>query len=283
MTEEKKSGRKRYIFIVSDATGQTCERVVDAALRQFTTTEVIKKNETHVRTLSRIEDIIDEAASVDGIVVYTLVSPLARTKISEFGRYAGVPTVDLLGPLLTRFSDLLEVSPMALPGLDRQLDEAYFKRIESIDFTIKHDDGLRMATIDQAEAVLLGVSRTTKTPVSIYMSYRGWKVANIPLLHNQPLPKELNNIDRRRVFALTVKPARLLLTRMERQRNLQNVDLGTYTDPEQVKEEVASALKLYRDYGCPVIDVTYKSIEETSTDIMRMIYAQTGIKKGNIH
>lgn len=281
--ENIKSGRKRHIFIVSDASGQTAERVVDAALRQFKTTEVVKKVIPHVRTQNKIQEVIDEAAEVDGVVIFTLVSPSARQEITEMGRYQGVPTIDLLGPLLTRFSDLLEISPLAQPGLDRQLDDDYFKRIESIDFTIKHDDGLRMNTLDQAEIVLLGVSRTTKTPVSIYLSYRGWKVANIPVLHNQPLPQELAAIDRGRMVALTVKPSRLQLIRMERQRHLQNVDLGDYTDPEQVKEEVTYALQLYRDLGCSVVDVTYKSIEETSTDVMRIVYANTGIKKGKIY
>jgi regulator of PEP synthase PpsR (kinase-PPPase family) len=281
--ENIKSGRKRHIFIVSDASGQTAERVVDAALRQFKTTEVVKRVIPHVRTQNKIQEVIDEAAEVDGVVIFTLVSPSARQEITEMGRYQGVPTIDLLGPLLTRFSDLLEISPLAQPGLDRQLDDDYFKRIESIDFTIKHDDGLRMNTLDQAEIVLLGVSRTTKTPVSIYLSYRGWKVANIPVLHNQPLPQELAAIDRGRMVALTVKPSRLQLIRMERQRHLQNVDLGDYTDPEQVKEEVTYALQLYRDLGCSVVDVTYKSIEETSTDVMRIVYANTGIKKGKIY
>lgn len=278
-----KNGRKRYIFIVSDASGQTCERMVDAALRQFKTTEVVKKLTPHVRSLPQIEAVIDEASKVDGVIFFTLVSPDARQKISELGRYEGVPTVDLLGPLLTRFSDLLEISPMAQPGLDRQLDDDYFKRIESIDYSIKHDDGLRLDTLNQAEIVLFGVSRTSKTPVSIYLSYRGWKVANIPIVHNQPLPPEVYNIDKKRVVALTVKPSRLQLIRMERKRNLNNVDLGDYTDPDQVKDEVTYALSLYRDYGCPLIDVTYKSIEETSTDVMRLIHAQTGIKKGKIY
>lgn len=285
MTDDsiKKNGRKRYIFIVSDASGQTGERVVDAALRQFKTTKVVKKVVPHVRSLPQIQQVIDEAAGVDGIVIFTLVSADARQKISDLGRYEGVPTIDLLGPLLTRFSDLLELSPMAMPGLDRQLDDDYFKRIESVDFTIKHDDGLRLDTLDKAEIVLFGVSRTSKTPVSIYLSYRGWKVANIPIIPGQPLPREVLGIEKQRVVALTINPSRLQMIRLERKRNLNNVDLGDYTQMDQVKDEVTYGLKLYRDFGCPVIDVTYKSIEETSTDVMRLIYSKTGDKKGKIY
>lgn len=273
--------RQRRIYIISDASGQTCERVVDAALRQFKTTRVVKKIVPWVRTSEEIQKWFDEAASVNGVIIYTFVAPEHRQQITELGRLAGVPVIDLLGPLLTRFSDLLEISPMAQPGLDKQLDDDYFKRIESIDFTIKHDDGQRLSSLNEAEIILLGVSRTTKTPVSIYLSYRGWKVSNIPIIDG--LPKELQDVDRRKVAALTVKPSRLVLIRLERQKYLKNVNLGEYTDPEQIEEEVSHSHRLYREYGCPIIDVTFKSIEETSTEVMRIIYAQTGLKKGKIH
>ncbi|MCP4213333.1 MAG: kinase/pyrophosphorylase [bacterium] len=282
MMENSNNGheRKRYVFLVSDATGKTCWRVVNAALKQFKATEVVKKNYANVRSLARIEEIMSEAASKDGIVIFTMVSPEARQKITELGRSNAVPTVDVMGPLLTRFSDLLELSPLAQPGLGRQLDGDYFKRIEALDYTIKHDDALRMATLDQAEIVLLGVSRTTKTPVSIYLSYRGWKVANIPIVYGQGLPKELKDVDPKRVVALTVKPTRLQLIRMERERHLTDKPLDNYTELERVQGEVKYGLGLYRDYGCPVLDVSYKSIEETSTEVMRIIYSNFHTKKG---
>ena len=272
----------RYIFIVSDATGKTCTRVVNAALRQFKTTDAKMEIVTFVRTRQQIDELIDRVAKVNGIIVHTMVSPEARQQISEQGRLKGVPTVDLLGPLLTRFSDLLEISPLAQPGLDRQLDDDYFRRIEAIDFTIKHDDSMGLSTLDQAEAVILGVSRTTKTPVSIYLSYRGWKVSNIPIILDYPIPAEVFEIDQRKVLALTVKPSRLQLIRLERQMRLKNAEMDNYTDAEIVKTEVNYALNLYRKYSYPVIDVSYKSIEETATDIMRIIYSRMGIKKGGI-
>lgn len=273
-------GNMRYIFIVSDATGKTCTRVVNAALRQFKTTEAKLEIVNFVRTQEQIDVLIDRVAKVNGIIVHTMVSPEARQHISELGRLKGVPTVDLLGPLLTRFSDLLEISPLAQPGLDRQLDDDYFRRIEAIDFTIKHDDSMGLSTLDQSEAVILGVSRTTKTPVSIYLSYRGWKVSNIPIILDYPLPSGVFEIDQRKVMALTVKPSRLQLIRLERQMRLKNAEMDNYTDAEIVKTEVNYALDLYRKYGYPVVDVTYKSIEETATDVMRIIYSRMGIKKG---
>ncbi|UCH93248.1 MAG: kinase/pyrophosphorylase [Candidatus Aminicenantes bacterium] len=271
---------KRYIFIVSDATGKTCTRVVNAALRQFKTTEAKLEIVNFIRTNEQIDELIDRVARVNGIVVHTMVSPEARQRMTEQGRLKGVPTVDLLGPLLTRFSDLLEISPLAQPGLDRQLDDDYFRRIEAIDFTIKHDDSMGLATLDQAEVVVLGVSRTTKTPVCIYLSYRGWKAANIPIIMDYPLPSEVFGIDQRKILALTVKPSRLQLIRLDRQLKLKNAEMENYTDPELVKAEVNYALDMYRKHGYPVVDVTYKSIEETATDVMRIIYSRMGIKKG---
>jgi len=278
----RKMGKRRFIFIVSDATGKTCTRVVNAALRQFKTTEAVLEIANFIHTTEQIDELINRVARVNGIIVHTMVSPEARERITELGRFKGVPTVDLLGPLLTRFSDLLEISPLAQPGLDRQLDNDYFRRIEAIDFTIKHDDSMGLSTIDQAEAVILGVSRTTKTPVSIYLSYRGWKVANIPIIKDYPYPEEVLNIDQRKVIGLTVKPSRLQLIRLERQRRLRNAEMDNYTDSEMVKTEVNYALDLYRRHGYPVVDVTYKSIEETATDVMRIIYSRMGVKKGSI-
>jgi [pyruvate, water dikinase]-phosphate phosphotransferase / [pyruvate, water dikinase] kinase len=280
--ENRKMGKKRFVFVVSDATGKTCTRVVHAALRQFKTTEVVMEIANFIRTNEQIDELIDRVAQVNGIIVHTMVSPEARQRISEQGRYKGVPTVDLLGPLLTRFSDLLEISPLAQPGLERQLDNDYFRRIEAIDYTIKHDDSMGLSTLDQAELVILGVSRTTKTPVSIYLSYRGWKVANIPIIMDYPLPCEVLAIDQRKIMALTVKPTRLHLLRLERQLKLRNAEMDNYTDPELVKSEVNYGLDLYQKHGYPVVDVTYKSIEETATDAMRIIYSRMGVKKGGM-
>lgn len=280
--EESPKYFKRYVFAISDATGKTCETVVQAALSQFKATRLILQTISNVRTLKQINDVVQKAMSVDGIIIYTMVSTELRQRLSELGRLHAVPTVDILGPVLTRFSDFLEISPLAQPGLFRQLDTDYFKRIEALDFTIKHDDGIGLKTIDQAEIVILGVSRTTKTPVSIYLSYRGWKVANIPVILDFKVPEELKDIDQDKIMGLTINPHRLHLIRMERKNRLQNCDLGGYTDPEQIKAEVNFSQRLYQDRGWPCVNVTHKSIEETATDIMRIMYAQKGKVKGKI-
>ena len=273
---------KRYVFAVSDATGRTCETVVLAALSQFKTTQIVLETLSNVRTPQQVHEVFTRAAAVNGVVIYTMASPGLRHEITELGRLNGVPTVDILGPVLTRLSDLLEISPLAKPGLFHQLDQDYFQRIEAVDFTIQHDDGRRLETIGKAEIVLLGVSRASKTPVSIYLSYRGWKVANVPILLGEEPPAELEAVDPKRIVALTIQPKRLEAIRRERQIKLQAGDGSAYVDPEAIRREALFALRLFERKGWPVLDATYKSIEETATEVMRLIYARSGLKKGNI-
>jgi regulator of PEP synthase PpsR (kinase-PPPase family) len=273
---------KRYVFAVSDATGKTCETVVLAALSQFKTTQIVLETFSNIRTPQQVEDVFERATETNGVVIYTMASPELRHKITELGRLNGVPTVDILGPVLTRLSDLLEISPLAKPGLFHQLDSDYFKRIEAVDFTIKHDDGRRLETIANAEIVLLGVSRASKTPVSIYLSYRGWKVANVPIVAAEEPPPELLAIDQRKIIALTIAPRRLEAIRRERQVKLQPGEESAYSDLEHIRREVLFALRLYERMQWPVLDATYKSIEETATEVMRLIYARSGLKKGSI-
>lgn len=279
-SEEKEF--KRYIFAVSDATGKTCETVVLAALSQFKTTQIVLETFSNIRTLQQVQDIFLRATAVNGVIIYTMASPELRHKITELGRLNGVPTVDILGPVLTRLSDLLEISPLAKPGLFHQLDSDYFRRIEAVDFTIKHDDGRRLETIANAEIVLLGVSRTSKTPVSIYLSYRGWKVANVPVVLDEEPAAELLGIDQKKIIALTIHPRRLEAIRRERQVHLQVDEGSAYSDLDQIRREVLFALRLYERRQWPVLDATYRSIEETATEVMRLIYARSGLKKGNI-
>lgn len=272
----------RCVYAVSDATGKTCETVVQAALSQFKTTQVILEVHSNIRTLDQVEKIFQKAVKANGFIIYTMASPGLRHDITELGRLNGVPTVDILGPVLTRLSDLLEISPMAKPGLFRQLDSDYFKRIEAVDYTIKHDDGQGLSGIGDAEIILLGVSRSSKTPVSIYLSYRGWKVANVPVVLDEDPPEELTQVDQRKIVALTVNPSRLQAIRTQRQRKMRAEESAGYADIEQIRREVLFAARHYESRGWPVLDTTFKSIEETATEVMRLIYSQTGKKKGNI-
>ena len=272
--------RRRHVFIVSDATGDTGEMVVRAALSQFEETQVLMERFGQVRTEEQVGDIIRRAASVRAVVVYTMVSVELRQKMLQEAMGMGVQTVDIMGPILTRLSDYLELSPLSRPGLFRHLDQSYFKRLEAVDFTVAHDDGLGLETLDQAEIIIVGVSRTSKTPVSLYLSFRGWKVANVPLVGGLDPPRQLFEIDPRRILGFTIDPRQLRTLRQHRERRLRAGALGAYVNEEAILREIETANRLFRAQGWPVLNVTSKAIEETSTDVMQTIFLRTGTKKG---
>lgn len=274
--------RRRHVFVVSDATGDTCEQVVKAALSQFTATEVILERCPEVRTPEQIEAVIHKAAQAHGVVVYTMVAVELRQQMLQLGLRTGVPTVDIMGPILTRLSEHLELSPLAQPGLFKHLDRAYYARLEAVDFTVKHDDGLGAATLDRAEIILVGVSRTAKTPVSLYLSFRGWRVANIPLIPEMDLPRELFHVDQRRIVGFVMQPQQLQMLRFQRQHHLGSRRLGSYADLAAITEEIRHSKRLFAKHAWPVLDVTFKAIEETSSEVMQTIFTRTGKKHGEI-
>lgn len=260
----------RHIFVVSDATGSTCETVVKAALSQFTKTNVILHRIKYVRLESEVKDVVSEAMAVNGVIAYTLVSPELRDVMNEDGRKSAVPTIDVLGPLLSRFTDYLEISPMAIPGLFRHLDKEYFYRIECIDFAVKHDDGRNVEDINKAEIVLVGPSRTSKTPLSIYLSNRDYLVANVPIIYGIEPPKELFEIDPKKLIGLVIVPNRLKAIREVRISRYPHIELSEYIDINKIKLEIEKCKELYAHNNWQVVDVTTKSIEEAATEIMRL-------------
>ncbi len=200
LKKNSKSKKTRHIFIVSDATGSTCEMVVKAALIQFRTTDVHLHRVRYVRTEKEIRDVVQEVMAVDGIIAYTFVSNELRDLIFDQGRKWAVPTIDVMGPLLSRFTDYLEISPMAVPGMFRSLDKNYYQRIECIDFAVKHDDGKKLTDMYKADIIIVGPSRTSKTPISIYLAYRDYKIANIPMIFDINLPDELLQVDQKKLL-----------------------------------------------------------------------------------
>jgi len=272
--------KTRHVFAVSDGTGETCELVLKSALSQFDPTRAVVHRVAQVRSEGQVESLMDQVASLNGIVVYTAVSPEVRRVVTELGRARGVPTVDILGPILTRLTDLLELSPMAKPGIFRQLDQEYFNRISAVDYAVKHDDGQDPDGWGAAELILVGVSRSSKTPLSIYLAYRGWRVANIPIVADVEPPAQLFRVDSNRVIGLTMTPERLRTIRLERLRSYDSEDVETYVSYDLIRREVVEALELFGAHGWAVIDMTYKSIDEAATEIMRVLWARTGVRKG---
>lgn len=286
-TKNSKSKKIRHIFIVSDATGSTCEMVVKAALSQFRTTDVHLHRVRYVRTEKEIMDVVQEVMEVDGVIAYTLVSNELRDLIFDEGRKCAVPTIDVMGPLLSRFTEYLDISPMAVPGIFRSLDKNYYQRIECIDFAVKHDDGKKTGDLYKADIIIVGPSRTSKTPISIYIAYRDYKVVNIPMIVGIDPPVELFQINQNKIVGLTISPSRLKIIREVRASRYTHIQLSEYIDVELIKKELKNCMQIYNKHNWKIVDVTSKSIEEAATEIMRLFgnrkFDSTHVKKLSDH
>lgn len=255
------------VFVVSDGTGTTAERVVRAALTQFErNVEVQRFGE--VRTVEQVRQVVHQAAQARALIVHTLVTATLRQAMFDEGRACHVLTLDLMGPLLERLSDLLEAPPLAQPGLYRI--EEYNRRIEAVDFAFRHDDGRHADELEQAEIVLVGVSRTGKTPLSVYLAYRGWLVGNVPVVLGIDPPKLLFGLPRERVIGLTVDASRLAQLRQIRARRMSGT-VRDYADLQRVREEIAYALDLFRRAGWHQVDMTSKPVEEAAIEVVALM------------
>ena len=264
------------VFVVSDGTGATAEQALNAALTQFAGEEVTVERRPLVRTEEQVRRAVQEAAQAGGFLVHTLVSDRLREAMLRAGRLHNVETIDLMGPLLARLSQQLSISPAEKPGLFRQLNEEYFRRIETVEFALHHDDGRRAQELPQAEIVLVGVSRTFKTPLSIYLAFKGWLVANVPIVLKLKPPSALFDVPPDRVFGLTIEPTRLAELRLIRQEHLGGAT-GDYADPESVRREVEYALNIFSSHPewC-IVDVTDKPIEEIASEILTFVGRRSG-------
>jgi regulator of PEP synthase PpsR (kinase-PPPase family) len=260
--------RTHIVFVVSDATGATGRRVVEAALAQFSDAKIEIEQVPGVREASEIKQLVKQAAQVGGTIVHTLVVPELRQAMLKEGRHRHVATIDVMGPLISRLSENLELAPLAKPGLLRQLDESYLERIGAIDFAVRHDDGRNPEDLPQAELVLVGVSRTSKTPISVFLAYRGWKVANVPIVADLEPPQMLFQVDRRRVVALTIQPERLVMLRQARSNRMVKSTSLDYSNREFVQKELDWQELILRRERWPTVDVTNKSIEECAAEII---------------
>lgn len=264
------------LFIVSDATGETAERVVRAALRQFRGHLVHVRTFSHVSGIDEVQSLFRRAARRDAMVVSTLVTHEMRDAARHSALEHEVAHVDLLGTLIGDLELFLGQSAVGVAGLLHQADEDYFRRVEAVEFTVKADDGKEPRMLHQADIILVGVSRTSKTPLSTYLAHKGFKVGNVPIVLDRAPPKQLAAVDQRRVFALTIDPSVLQNIRHTRLRNMGMHKATNYGDLDYILAELEYAEDLYRSHPeWPVIDVTSKAIEETAGVILR-IYADRG-------
>ena len=260
-----------HLHLLSDSTGETLEMIAKAALAQFDDAEVIRHFWPMVRSRQHLDRIVAELAESPGLVLYTLVNAETRLWLEERSRAMGLPHVAALDAVTAALEDRLGEEAKARPGRQHAMDEAYFARVDAIHFTIAHDDGIGWENWEEADIVLAGVSRTSKTPTSIYLANRGYKVANIPLVVESPPPPGLFDLRHPLVVGLTTAPRRLIEIRRNRLLSLNETTETAYVDEEKVEREVAFARRLFADNGWPVIDVTRRSIEETAAAIIRLI------------
>jgi regulator of PEP synthase PpsR (kinase-PPPase family) len=260
-----------HLHLLSDSTGETLEMIAKAALAQFDDAEVIRHFWPMVRSRQHLDRIVAELAESPGLVLYTLVNAETRLWLEERCRKMGLPHVAALDAVTAALEDRLGVEAKARPGRQHAMDEAYFARVDAIHFTIAHDDGIGWENWEEADILLAGVSRTSKTPTSIYLANRGFKVANIPLVVESPPPTSLFELRHPLVVGLTTAPKRLIEIRRNRLLSLNETTETAYVDEDRVEREVAFARRLFADNGWPVIDVTRRSIEETAAAIIRLM------------
>jgi regulator of PEP synthase PpsR (kinase-PPPase family) len=259
-----------HLHLLSDSTGETLENIAKAALAQFDAVEVIKHFWPMVRSETHLDRILDEVAANPGLVLFTLVNPDIRAKLERRCRVLGLPMVPALDAVSDALSNLLGQAAKARPGRQHVLDAAYFARVEAIQFTIAHDDGQNWENWEAADIVLAGVSRSSKTPTSIYLANRGYKTANIPIVIESPPPSALFTLRHPLVVGLTTNPERLIAVRRNRLLSLNQAPETDYVNDEKVKAELAFARRMFADNGWPVIDVTRRSIEESAAAIINL-------------
>ena len=261
----------RAIFVLSDATGETAEKVVRAALLQFSNTPVNVRMYTRVRLEAEMRSIINRAKQTGALVVFTVVSTSHRELLRRLCDEENVDAVDLIGTLMTKLSSYLGAQPKGVPGLLHTIGDEYFRRVEAVEFTVRNDDGREPRNLPKADLVLVGISRTSKTPLSTFLAQKGLKVANVPLVLGIEPPSELFQIDQEKVFGLTIKAEALLQIRQARLKHLGMPSDTSYGQREHIQQEIAYAQALFRQHASwPVIDVTGKAIEETAADILRI-------------
>lgn len=273
--KDKKEPHKFHLHLISDATGTTLLGLARACLAQFEGIEPVQKFWPLVRTQNQLERIISQIREKPGPVIYTLVDNRMRERLQEFCEELGVPCIAVLDPIIRSLSSYLGQHARGVPGLQHAMDDAYFRRVAAIDFAMRYDDGKNLDGLREADVVLVGVSRTSKTPTSIFLARRGIKAANIPLVPGVDIPQEKFELPHPMYVGLTATPDRLVHIRRNRMRadaaDQKKFDENLYLDEERVEEEVRSARKLFSKYGWPVIDVTKRSVEETAAEIMALL------------
>jgi regulator of PEP synthase PpsR (kinase-PPPase family) len=261
-----------HLHLVSDATGETLTTVARAAAAQYTAVAPVEHMHPLVRSSKHLDRVLNEIETAPGIVLYTLLEPELAERLEKTCRDLGLPCLSILGPVLGLFQAYLGGETKPRVGAQHVLNAEYFKRIDALNYTMLHDDGQHIDDMEQADVVLVGVSRTSKTPTSIYLANRGVKTANFPLVPGMPVPEKLEMLAQPLVVGLTASPERIVQIRQNRLLGLRaEHDADQYIDRQAVAAEIAAARKLCGKHNWPIIDVTRRSIEETAAEVMALL------------
>ena len=263
---------KYNVYLVSDSTGETLDRIFLSLKSQFANFDYEKKEFAFIRTEQQIDKIIKECIELENsLILYTIVETKLAKYISNQSEKNNVPCFGILGNLILSFSKLLNQKAIHKPSAQHVLDDDYYKRIEAIQYTMSHDDGKKVDDLSNADVILLGVSRTSKTPTSIYLANRGYKTINIPLILDQKVPEELMSNSKACIVGLVADPDRLADIRRNRVAIMNDHKLKDYTDLDFIKKEVNESKILFKKNNWPIIDVTRRSVEETAASILKII------------
>ncbi|UTW55471.1 kinase/pyrophosphorylase [Kordiimonas sp. SCSIO 12610] len=260
--------RKFHLHLVSDSTGETLEAIIAAALVQFEGVNVSKHFWPLIRTATQMERLMVDIKEQPGLVMYTLVNPEIQATLEQNCKEANLPVLSILDPVISLLGSYFGMQASHNPGRQHIMDANYFDRIDAVHFTMAHDDGQLAEDIPLADIVLIGVSRSSKTPTSIYLANKGFKTANVPFVPNCPMPAVLDNLPDKFVIGLTASPERLVQIRTNRLRSINEDEEADYTDIDLIKDETKQCRRYCNERGWSTIDVTRRSIEETAASIM---------------
>lgn len=269
-----KNGEKhdfQMIYVASCGEGINAYNLVESTLVQFPSSDITVVKVPHIRTENQVDELIEKVKDIESLIVHTIVNQKLRQYLTRKGVENKIITIDLMGPVISNIQTFLNLDPLQIPGLYREIHHVDLKQVSAIDFALAHDDGLHPETLDQAEIILVGLSRAGKTPLSMYLAVLGWKVANIPYVPGIVMPEAVKSVDRRRIIALNINADQLLAHRKLRQQNLGASDFYSYSSRKDVETEIISAQRYYVTSGFSMIDVSSKPIETSAEEIIEMI------------
>lgn len=260
---------KTQVVIVADSTGETAENVMRASLSQFGLKEVEIKKYAHIEDTDQVIKIVERHKETNCLLAFTIILPELKETLKEEARKYGLPYIDIMGPVIEKLSAFLGILPRFKPGAYREIDKTYYKRIEAIEHAVRCDDGKDFRTLFKGELVILGISRTSKTPLCMYLAtYHGIKAGNLPMVPEVIPPKELYSFHPDQVYGLVIDPEELHKIRKQRLKSMRLDHLADYAQMKRIYEELDYSKEIMKKVGCPIIDVTNKSIEETASEIL---------------